>query len=64
LNSLNNLQLSLKRVESAAKYLIEMGIDTDRIEMAGNSFSYPLESNETEEGRKTNRRVDFIIVTK
>jgi len=61
---LYNLQLSLKRVESVAKYLIEMGIDPNRIEMAGYSFSYPLESNETEEGRKTNRRVAFIIVNK
>jgi OmpA-OmpF porin, OOP family len=59
-----NLQLSLKRVESVVRYLIEKGINPERIEFAGYSYSYPLASNQTEEGRKINRRVAFKIIEK
>jgi outer membrane protein OmpA-like peptidoglycan-associated protein len=59
-----NLQLSLRRVESVAIYLIEKGINPNRIELAGYSFAYPIASNITEEGRKTNRRVVFKIIQK
>lgn len=59
-----NLLLSIKRVESVAKYLINRGIDPFRIEMAGYSYSYPLVSNATEVGRKINRRVAFTVVKK
>jgi outer membrane protein OmpA-like peptidoglycan-associated protein len=59
-----NLQLSLKRVESVVSYLIEKGIDPDRIEYAGYSYTVPLASNETEEGRQINRRVMFKIIEK
>lgn len=59
-----NLQLSLKRVQSVVKYLIDKGISPDRIEYAGYSYSCPLVSNDTEEGRKLNRRVVFKILNK
>jgi outer membrane protein OmpA-like peptidoglycan-associated protein len=59
-----NLRLSLKRVESVAGYLIKNGISPDRIELAGYSYAYPLASNDTEEGRKINRRVEFKIIEK
>lgn len=59
-----NLQLSLRRVEAVARYLIENGINPNRIELAGYSYSYPLTSNSTEEGRKINRRVVFKIIEK
>jgi OOP family OmpA-OmpF porin len=59
-----NLRLSLKRVESVAGYLIRNGISPDRIELAGYSYAYPLVSNDTEEGRKINRRVEFKIIEK
>lgn len=59
-----NLRLSLKRVESVAGYLIKNGINPDRIELAGYSYAYPLVSNDTEEGRKKNRRVEFKIIEK
>ena len=59
-----NLRLSLKRVESVANYLIKNGIGPDRIELVGYSYSYPLAPNDTEEGRKINRRVAFTIIGK
>lgn len=59
-----NLQLSLNRVESVARYLIEKGIEEDRLEFAGYSYTIPIATNETEEGRKLNRRVAFKIIEK
>jgi OmpA-OmpF porin, OOP family len=59
-----NLQLSLKRVQTVTKYLIEKGISPDRIEFSGYSYSVPLVSNKTEEGRTINRRVAFKIIDK
>jgi OmpA-OmpF porin, OOP family len=59
-----NLRLSLKRVGSVASYLIRNGISPDRIELAGYSYSYPIASNDTVEGRQLNRRVEFKIIEK
>lgn len=59
-----NLQLSLKRAEAVARYLINKGIDPNRIEFAGYSFSFPLAPNDTDDGRKINRRVVFKVVEK
>lgn len=56
-----NLNLSLRRVESVANYLISKGINPQRIELAAFSYSYPIASNQNEEGRKQNRRVAFKI---
>lgn len=59
-----NLKLSVDRVISVKNYLVGKGIDPGRIEYIGNSFSSPLESNDTEEGRAINRRVTFKIIQK
>lgn len=59
-----NLELSIKRIEAVASFLIDKGIKPDRIEYAGYSFLFPLHSNDTEEGRKKNRRVSFKILEK
>jgi OmpA-OmpF porin, OOP family len=59
-----NLQLSLRRVESVAGYLVEKGIEANRLEFAGYSYTVPVASNETEEGRRLNRRVAFKIIEK
>lgn len=59
-----NLQLSVRRAESVVRYLIEQGINPDRLEFAGFSYTFPLASNETAEGREENRRVVFKIIEK
>jgi OmpA-OmpF porin, OOP family len=59
-----NLNLSVERVKAVAFFLESKGIDPDRIEYEGFSFLYPLESNDTEEGRARNRRVSFKIIQK
>lgn len=57
-----NQGLSERRAASAARYLIEHGIDPERIFSIGFSFYLPIDTNETEEGRFHNRRVEFEIL--
>lgn len=59
-----NLQLSQRRAEAAADYLISQGIEGTRLEPVGLGEGNPIESNDAEEGRYQNRRVDFIVTSK
>jgi len=57
-----NLKLSEERAKSVARYLIKQGVDPSRIMYKGFGFSQPVATNETEEGRAQNRRVEFKII--
>lgn len=57
-----NTDLSQRRVESVRRYLIEKGIDGNRLVAKGYGESKPIASNKTEEGKAKNRRVEFVIV--
>ena len=56
-----NERLSLQRAESVEKYLNSCGISTDRMTAEGKSYTMPVASNETKEGRAQNRRVEIYI---
>ena len=57
-----NIRLSLARAGSVRKYLIEkFGIDASRITSVGYGPDKPIASNDTEKGRKKNRRVEAVI---
>lgn len=56
--SLNKV-VSLGRAKSAKDYLINKGIDSSRISAVGYGQNKPKASNNTEEGRMANRRVEF-----
>jgi outer membrane protein OmpA-like peptidoglycan-associated protein len=57
-----NNELSEKRAGSVVKYLIDHGIDQNRITGKGYGFSIPVADNSTEEGRSLNRRTEFKIL--
>lgn len=58
-----NLQLSKERADNVAKFLINIGtIDPKRIKAEGYGESKPVASNEVEEGRAKNRRIDLLII--
>lgn len=57
-----NLQLSRKRAEEVRNYLVSRGIEPERITIFGYGASMPVASNETEEGRALNRRVEIWFV--
>ena len=59
-----NLELSKKRAEAVGKYLIAKGIEPKRLSYKGYGSKYPIDSNETAEGRSRNRRVEFILIKK
>ncbi|MCB0492449.1 MAG: OmpA family protein [Cyclobacteriaceae bacterium] len=56
-----NLELSTKRAEEVARYLINHGVDEDQVSFAGFGSSKPIGGNETEEGRSKNRRVEILM---
>lgn len=56
-----NKELSAKRAMAVGKYLIAKGVNEKNVTSIGYGSSQPLVSNQTEEGRKNNRRVEFIL---
>jgi outer membrane protein OmpA-like peptidoglycan-associated protein len=56
-----NQQLSEQRAFAVKDALMQAGIDPDRIELQGYGESYPVASNDTNEGRQLNRRVEIVI---
>jgi outer membrane protein OmpA-like peptidoglycan-associated protein len=63
-NQASNLQLSQHRAESVKSYFIQKGIDPSRLNAIGWGQERPKASNETEEGRKLNRRVELLVEEK
>lgn len=56
-----NLGLSVRRAQSAARYLMQQGIDYTRIETEGRGETGPIADNSTEAGQQENRRVEVAI---
>lgn len=56
-----NQTLSEKRAAAVAKALHELGVDESRISTIGYGETKPVASNDTEEGRAKNRRVDALF---
>lgn len=57
-----NVKLSQARVEKVKSYLVSKGIAKNRITGKGYGGSKPIASNDDEETRALNRRVEFTIV--
>jgi outer membrane protein OmpA-like peptidoglycan-associated protein len=55
-----NLALSEKRADAVADYLVGRGIDAQRLFVTGEGEFKPVESNLTEAGRRSNRRVEIV----
>lgn len=56
-----NLDLSRRRAQAVADFLGAHGVAPERMEVRGYGETSPKDSNETEEGRQANRRVDLVI---
>jgi chemotaxis protein MotB len=58
----NNLGLSIARASSVAEYLMRTGrIEPSRVATMGFGEFRPIESNDTAEGRRMNRRVEIVL---
>jgi outer membrane protein OmpA-like peptidoglycan-associated protein len=56
-----NSILSLLRSGNMKKALVNLGIDSKRIQIEGIGDQEPIASNKTKRGRRNNRRIDLII---
>lgn len=59
-----NAKLSQDRADAVREYFISKGIEPDRIAGKGFGETKPVSTNDTDEGRQQNRRVEFLIVKK
>lgn len=60
-SSTTNLRLSQRRADAVRTFLVERGIEADRLTAIGFGEEKPIDSNRTRRGRERNRRVDFTI---
>lgn len=58
----SNWELSLARAVNVLRYLVQAGIPGERLSAAGFGATQPVASNETEEGRLRNRRVEIVVL--
>jgi outer membrane protein OmpA-like peptidoglycan-associated protein len=56
-----NLKLSDDRSKAVLQYLMDHGIDKGRLAAKGHGKAKPIASNDTDEGKEKNRRVEFLI---
>ena len=59
-----NLALSENRAKAVMNYLIEKGINKDRLSSIGYGEKNPIADNNSEKARRTNRRTEFKIISK
>lgn len=59
-----NLELSQKRAQSVVNYLIEQGVDSNRITAQGYGDTQPIAPNDSDTNRQLNRRTEFEITKK
>jgi len=57
-----NIDLSWKRAKAVTDYLTNHDIDISRVSFVGFGDTRPLATNDTEAGRKINRRVEFKVL--
>ncbi len=57
-----NQNLSTQRAQAVTDYLIAGGISSKRLISKGFGSTKPISSNDTEEGRQLNRRIEFKIL--
>jgi outer membrane protein OmpA-like peptidoglycan-associated protein len=60
-NAAYNLKLSQDRADNTMKALVALGVDPSRLSAEGYGEQFPVASNDTEEGRQKNRRIDVSV---
>ncbi len=59
-----NMKLSQQRANAVRDYLVQQGIEKNRVTAKGYGKDSPIADNSTEEGRAENRRVEFVVMSK
>jgi len=58
----DNQKLSENRAKAVNDFLVENGINPNRLTYKGFGETQPIDTNDTEEGRRNNRRTEFEVV--
>jgi outer membrane protein OmpA-like peptidoglycan-associated protein len=61
-NAVTNLKLSQERANAVRDYLIKKGIPSNRVLAKGYGDTQPIDKNNTEEGKRKNRRTEVKIL--
>jgi OOP family OmpA-OmpF porin len=56
-----NQALSEKRAQAVTDFLVKAGLPAERFTAMGYGSTQPVASNDTEEGKAQNRRIDFVV---
>lgn len=56
-----NMDLSERRAAAAASYIVGEGVERARVNTAGRGETEPIAGNDSDEGRRLNRRVEIAI---
>lgn len=59
-----NLELSERRAKAVTDYLLGRGLRADRLKYVGMGETVPLYPNDSDEHRRRNRRVEFMLIKK
>jgi OOP family OmpA-OmpF porin len=59
----HNMVLSQDRAESVKAFLVNHGVEPERMEARGFGPTQPIDDNRTSKGRENNRRTEFIITS-
>jgi outer membrane protein OmpA-like peptidoglycan-associated protein len=60
----HNLELSERRAQAVVNYLVDRGVEPERMTAIGYGEDHPIASNDTEQGRRRNRRVSILLKAK
>ena len=61
-NATKNMKLSKDRAAAVERYLVEHGIEADRLSSDGYGSTKPIDSNKTKKGKANNRRVEVKLI--
>ena len=57
----SNAELSRRRAETVAAYMVRAGVPVERLEPVGYGQTVPVAPNDTAENKLKNRRIEFIV---
>ena len=56
-----NWELSAARATAVLRYFFDKGVEPEKMTATGYADTFPLASNDTDQGRTINRRVEFVL---
>jgi OOP family OmpA-OmpF porin len=56
-----NQALSEKRAQAVTEFLVKAGLPAERFTAMGYGSTQPVATNDTDEGKAQNRRIDFVV---